>query len=52
MYIIMNLALGGSGNPVVDEPTVDEKTGKTIPAIQLPMEMKIDWVRYFKPAAK
>ena len=51
MYIIMNLALGGWNNPVVDEETVDEKTGRTIPAIQLPMEMKIDWVRYYKPAA-
>ena len=47
MFIIMNLALGGYGNRVVDEDTVDEKTGKTIPAIQLPMEMKIDSVRYF-----
>ena len=48
MYIIMNLALGGHNNPVVDKDTVDEKTGKTIPAIQLPMEMKIDWVRYYR----
>ena len=48
MFIIMNLALGGYGNRVVDEETVDEKTGKTIPAIQLPMEMKIDFVRYYQ----
>ena len=48
----MNLALGGWNNPVVDEDTVDEKTGNVIPAVQLPMEMKIDWVRYFKPAGR
>lgn len=52
MFAIMNLALGGWDNPVVDEETVDEKTGKTIPAIRLPMEMKIDWVRYFKPSGR
>lgn len=37
---------------VVDEPTGDEKTGKTIPAIQLPMGMKVDWVRHYKPTTK
>ena len=51
MSAIMNLALGGWKNPVVEVDTVDEKTGQTIPAIKLPMEMKIDWVRYYKPAA-
>lgn len=48
LFAIMNLALGGWNNPVVDEDTVDEKTGQRIPAIQLPMEMKIDWMRYYK----
>ena len=47
MYIIMNLALGGYGNTVVDEDTKDEKSGKVIPAAKFPMEMKIDYVRYF-----
>ena len=47
MFIIMNLALGGYGNRVVDVDTVDEKTGRTIPAAKFPMEMKIDYVRYF-----
>jgi len=28
--------------------TVDEKSGKKIPAAKFPMEMKIDWVRYYK----
>ena len=51
-YAIMNLALGGWNNPVVDEDTVDEKTGAVIPAIQLPMEMKIDWMRYYRRAAQ
>ena len=48
MFIIMNLALGGYGNKVVDVDTVNEKTGKTIPAAKFPMEMKVDWVRYYK----
>ena len=47
MFAIMNLALGGYGNKVVDVDTVDEKTGKTIPAAKFPMELKIDWVRYY-----
>ena len=47
MFIIMNLALGGYGNKVVDEDTKDEKSGKVIPAAKFPMEMKIDYVRYF-----
>ena len=51
MFIIMNLALGGYGNKVVDVDTVDEKTGKTIPAATFPMVMKIDWVRYYNRAA-
>ena len=48
MFIIMNLALGGYGNKVVDEDTKDEKSGKVIPAAKFPMEMKIDWVRYYR----
>ena len=48
MFIIMNLALGGYGNKVVEEDTTDEKSGKVIPAAKFPMEMKIDWVRYYK----
>ncbi|MCR5839026.1 MAG: glycoside hydrolase family 16 protein [Kiritimatiellae bacterium] len=48
MFIIMNLALGGYGNKVVDVDTVNEKTGKTIPAAKFPMEMKVDWVRYYR----
>ena len=48
MFIIMNLALGGYGNKVVDEDTKDEKSGKMIPAAKFPMEMKIDWVRYYR----
>ncbi len=48
MFIIMNLALGGYGNRIVEEDTVNEKTGKTIPAAKFPMEMKIDWVRYYQ----
>ena len=48
MFIIMNLALGGYGNKVVDEDTKDEKSGKVIPAAKFPMEMKIDWVRYYE----
>ena len=69
MFTIMNLALGGYGNQVVDvdtpqmrdklgpdkKPVRDEKgavvkepTGKIIPAAKFPMEMKIDWVRYYK----
>ena len=47
MFIIMNLALGGYGNKVVDEDTKDEKSGKVIPAAKFPMEMKVDWVRYY-----
>ena len=52
MFIIMNLALGGYGNKVVDVDTVDAKSGKTIPAAKFPMEMKIDWVRYYTPKGK
>ena len=48
MFIIMNLALGGYGNKVVDEDTKDEKSGKVIPAAKFPMGMKIDWVRYYR----
>ena len=44
-YLIINLALGGWANDIVDEPT--QKDGKTIPAAKFPMEMKIDYVRYF-----
>ena len=51
LYAIMNLALGGWNNPVVDEDSTDEKTGEKIPAVELPMEMKIDWVRYYRHAA-
>ena len=51
MFIIMNLALGGYGNKVVEEEYVDEKTGKTIPVSKFPMEMKIDYVRHFRRAA-
>ena len=68
-FLIMNLALGGWGNPVYDvdtpamrekkgpdgKPLVDEKgkkvlepTGKIIPAARFPMEMKVDWVRYYE----
>ena len=47
MFMIMNLALGGYGNKIVDEDTVNEKNGKIIPAAKSPMEMKIDWVRYY-----
>ncbi len=50
MFIIMNLALGGYGNKVVDVDTVDEKSGKTIPAAKFPMELKIDWVRHYRRA--
>ena len=52
MFIIMNLALGGYGNKVVDVDTVDAKSGKTIPAAKFPMEMKVDWVRYYTPKGK
>ena len=40
------------GNKVVDVDTVDAKSGKTIPAAKFPMEMKIDWVRYYTPKGK
>ena len=50
MFIVMNLALGGYGNDVVEEESVDEKTGRTVPASQFPMEMKIDWVRHYVAA--
>jgi hypothetical protein len=43
----MNLALGGWGNKVVDEDWTDPKTGKVVPAAKFPMEMKVDWVRYY-----
>ena len=70
-FLIMNLALGGWGNPVydVDTPEMREKkgpdgkplkdengkkvmepTGKIIPAAKFPMEMKVDWVRYYEKA--
>lgn len=40
-FLIINLALGGYGNPISDE------------RVKFPMEMKIDWVRYYeKPGAK
>ncbi len=51
MFLIMNLALGGWNNPVYETDTVDPKTGKTIPAAKFPMEMKIDWVRYYQKDA-
>ena len=68
-FLLLNLALGGYGNPVceVDTPQMREKkgpdgkvlkdengqkimepTGKIIPAAQFPMEMKVDWVRYYE----
>ena len=47
-FLLMNLALGGWGNPVYDVDTKNEKTGKIIPAAKFPMEMKVDWVRYYK----
>ena len=50
MFILMNLALGGYGNKVVDAEYVDEKTGKTVPASKFPMEMKIDYVRHYRRA--
>ena len=50
MFILMNLALGGYGNKVVEEEYVDERTGKTVPASTFPMEMRIDWVRHYRPA--
>ena len=46
-FLLMNLALGGWGNKVVDEDWTDPKTGKTVPAAKFPMEMKVDWVRYY-----
>ena len=52
MFIIMNLALGGYGNKVVDVDTVDAKSGKTIPAAKFPMEMNVDWVRYYTQSGK
>lgn len=51
-FLIMNLALGGWGNKVVDVDTVDEKSGKTIPAAKFPMEMQIDWVRHYGRSTK
>lgn len=51
MFILMNLALGGYGNKVVEEEYVDEKTGKTVPVSKFPMEMKIDYVRHFRRVA-
>ena len=50
MFILMNLALGGYGNKIVEEEYVDERTDKTVPASTFPMEMKIDWVRHYRPA--
>ena len=47
-FLLMNLALGGWGNKVVDEDWTDPKTGKIIPAAKFPMEMKVDWVRYYE----
>ena len=46
-FLLMNLALGGWGNKVVDEDWTDPKTGKVVPAAKFPMEMKVDWVRYY-----
>ncbi len=59
-YLLLNLALGGYGNKVVDVDTPEMKktkdadgkeievpTGKIIPAAKFPMEMKVDWVRYY-----
>lgn len=46
-YLLLNLALGGYGNKVVDEDWTDPKTGKVVPAAMFPMEMKIDYVRYY-----
>ena len=46
----MNLALGGYGNKIVEEEYVDERTGKTVPVSTFPMEMRIDWVRHYRPA--
>ncbi len=47
-FLLLNLALGGWGNKVVDEDWTDPKSGKVIPAAKFPMEMKIDWVRYYE----
>ena len=47
MFILMNLALGGYGNKIVEEEYVDERTGKTVPVSTFPMEMRIDWVRHY-----
>lgn len=51
-FLLLNLALGGYGNPVYDVDTPQMKdgkpTGKIIPAAKFPMEMKIDWVRYYE----
>ena len=70
-FLILNLALGGWGNPVYDVDTpqmrekrgpdgkpvrdakgavVKEPTGKIIPAAKFPMEMKVDYVRYYERA--
>ena len=46
-FLLLNLALGGWGNKVVDEDWTDPKTGKVVPAAKFPMEMKVDWVRYY-----
>ena len=46
-FLLLNLALGGYGNKVVDEDWTDPKTGKVVPAAKFPMEMKIDYVRYY-----
>ncbi len=47
-FLLLNLALGGFGNKVVDEDWTDPKTGKVVPAAKFPMEMKIDYVRYYE----
>ena len=46
-FLLLNLALGGYGNKVVDDDWTDPKTGKVVPAAKFPMEMKIDYVRYY-----
>ena len=46
-FLLLNLALGGYGNKVVDDDWTDPKTGKVVPAAKFPMEIKIDYVRYY-----
>lgn len=47
-FLLLNLALGGWGNKLVDEDWTDPKTGKVVPAAKFPMEMKVDYVRYYQ----